>query len=246
MNSIVKITLLSLIYISCGSSVNKAKSNEIYFQDAGNYSISISTIDTKFDKNGKAQCSKFVRVKKSDSLYTSYGLSLTEVFAAALFTTPKYIESDIVNDLKNKYFDIKIINKNKSELEYTDVISKHLSLALKLKIDTFNRVVNGYSLVISDSSKLQLKENECLGELTKYDKGVFSTESSNLKGVTKIIDRYSDYYVNFETPNNQCYSLKFRVGNNVKKVNELLNKSGLKLEESKFSQEFFELTPIND
>jgi hypothetical protein len=226
---------------SCKS---KEVSIQIFSQKYDNYEITISTIKTKINNSGIAQCSKYVRTTVSDTLYTSYGLQLKRVLAMAYETTPKYIGSLPFDSLKNKYFDVKIENFTKNKLNYDSILSLGISEAFNLEVTSSDRIIDGYELVVKDSQKLSAHQTNCFEGIINYKDGTWTMSQSRLVGFTKIIDQYSDSYVSFNIPNQNCYSIEFIVGNDFKKINDKLEHVGLMFNKTEFEQTFYEIKSV--
>lgn len=226
--------------ITCKSNEN---SKLIYSHRDNNYNLSISSITTKINKYGIAQCSKYAQTSVNDTLYTSYGLQLNSIVAASLSTTPKYIGELPFDSLNNKYLDIRIENYTNNKLNFDSILLLSISNAFNLKVTPIDSLVNGYELIVKDSEKLSAHQTECDSAVIKYKDGTWTTSSSKLVGLTKKLDQYSNYYINFKVPNQNCYSIEFIVGNDFKKINKKLDPFGLMFKTTDFEQTFYKVRP---
>lgn len=156
-------------------------------------------------------------------------------------TTPKYFGELPFDSRKNKYLDVKIENYTKNKLNYDSILTLIIPKAFNIEVTPLDSLIDGYELVVKDSEKLNAHQTDCGVELIKYKKGTWSMSKSRLVGFTKIIDQYSDSYVSFNIPNQNCYSMEFVVGNDFKKINEKLVAVGLIFEKSEFEQTFYEI-----
>ena len=125
--------------ISCKS---KEGSVQIFSQNYDDYGVTISTINTKIDDAGIAQCSKYAKTTVSDTLYTNYGSNLKSVLAVAYGTTPKYIGKLPFDSLKNKYLEIKIENYTVNKLNNDSILAFTISKAFNFKVYPMDSLVN--------------------------------------------------------------------------------------------------------
>ncbi len=234
--------LIASLLVSCSNSVVE-HSKQVYTKNTTQYSIEISTIETKINSQGHATCSKHVRTTKTDSLYFSYGLNLTTQLAYSLGTTEKYM-LDTSNNLKDIYLEIRLKNKSNTKLNHDSIINKSLTETFNLTIQPKETQVKGYALNIVDSIQLQHVQAICGNGLVTYDEGLWHSKAIKLQSINKIIDSYSDEYIRFNVPNNKCYTLDFLINKNFNKMNDKLESYGLKLDRATFNQRFFELTPL--
>lgn len=230
--------LFIVILLSCSANENAVR---IYSEENESYAIEISTIETKINENGEAQCSKHTVISYSDSLYLNYGNDLQHLLADAYETSTKYIQLSTPDSLMEKYFDIKIRNKTSQKIEYKKELIHHIKKALPLSIITKDSVVEGYKLSIADSKQLQKHVSPCAKGTIKFENYIWTTNRNSLKALPKIFDEYTSHFINFEIPSKECYSLTFIVNDDVQKMNEKLNACGLALIPSTFTQTFYEL-----
>ena len=240
----IKFFLLLLLpfMITCKTNEN---SKLIYSHNDSNYKITIATIATKINTNGIAQCSKYEQTTVSDTLYSSYGLRLNSVIAASHSTTPKYIGELPFDSLNNKYLEIRIENYANNKLNFDSILSLGISNAFNLEVTPIDSLVSGYELIVKDSEKLRAHQTDCDGAVIKYKDGTWITSSSRLVGFTKTLDQYSNSYINFKVPNENCYSIEFIVGNDFKKINKKLEPFGLMLEKTDFEQTFYKIKTVS-
>jgi hypothetical protein len=233
--------ILAVILISCKS---KEGSIQIFSQEYDDYRITISTINTKINDVGIAQCSKYARTTVSDTLYTNYGLKLKNVLAVAYKTTPKYIKELPFDSLKNKYLDIKIENYTANKLNYDSILALGISKAFGFKITPIDTVVDGYELIVIDKEKLKQSQSDCKGGVIKYKDGIWTATASGLFGLTKIVDEYSKSYISFDVPNQNCYSFEFVTGSDFDKINTKLKPIGFMFNRTSIHQTFYKIKTV--
>ncbi len=213
----------------------------IYSHRDSKYKITIATIATKINASGVAQCSKYAETSVSDTLYSSYGLQLNSIIAASHSTTPKYIGKLPFDSLNNKYLEIIIINYTNNKLNFDSLLSLGISNAFHLEVAPVDSLVSGYELIVKDSEKLRAHQTECNSAVIKYKGGIWTASSSKLVGFTKTLDQYSNSYINFKAPNENCYTFEFIVGNDFNKINNKLEPVGLMLKATDFVQAFYKI-----
>lgn len=233
--------LLIALMTSCKS---KEGSTHIFSHESDDFRVSISTIDTKINYAGIAQCSKYAKTTVSDTVYTSYGLELSHVIATALETTPKYISGLPFHTLKNKYLEIRIENYIKTKLDYDSLLLFAVSRAFDLKIFPKDSVLNGYELMVIDEEKLNQSRSACEGGIIKYKDGIWTATSSRLLGLTKIVDQYSESYICFDAPDQNCYSFEFVTGDDFDKINAKLKPLGLMFNRTAIEQTFYKIKTV--
>lgn len=229
------------LMIMCKSNEN---SKLIYSHRDSNYKITIATIATKINKDGIAQCSKYAETTFNDTLYSSYGLELNSIIAASHSTTPKYIGELPFDSLNNKYLEIRIENYTNNKLNFDSILLLGISNAFNLEVTPIDSLVSGYELIVKDSVKLRAHQTECNGGSIRYKNGNWITTSSKLIGFTKKLDQYSNSYINFKVPNENCYSIEFVVGNDFKKINKKLKPFGLMFKSTDFEQTFYKIKTV--
>ncbi len=216
----------------------------VYSQENDDYRITISIIDTKINDAGIAQCSKYASTTVSDTTYTSYGLQLKNVIAMAFRTTPKYIGALPFDTLKSKYLDIQIENYTDTKLNYDSILASDISKAFNLQVTPIDTVLNGYQLIVIDDEKLKQNQSACEGGVIKYQDGAWTATASRLLGFTKIVDQYSESYISFHVPNQNCYSFEFVIGSDFNKINSKLEPIGLMLIETEIEQTFYKVRTV--
>ncbi|MCF8458188.1 MAG: hypothetical protein K9H62_19820 [Bacteroidales bacterium] len=248
MNTKFLLLLFLPFMISCKSNENPklvySHSKLIYSHSDSNYKITIATIATKINKDGIAECSNYVETTISDTLYSRYGLRLKSIVAASHSTSPKYIGELPFDSLNNKHLDIRIENYTNNKLNFDSILSLSISNAFNLEVTPIDSLVSGYELIVIDSEKLRAHQTECDGGSSKYKNGTWTSSSSKLDGFTKILDQFSNSYINFKVPNENCYSIKCIVGNDIKKINKKLEPVGLMLKATDFKQTFYKIKPV--
>jgi hypothetical protein len=232
------IFLLPILILSCES---KESSTLIYSQKTKNYEISLSTINTKINEAGVAQCSNYARTKISDSIFHSYGLSLKEVIAFVSGTIPKYVEELPSDSLKNKFLDVKIKNTNESHLTYDTILSSAVMNVFQLKINRVDSLVNGYLLIVKDSVKLKSQQTECKTGTLGLKNGKLVISKCRLSPIVKELDQHTDEYIESGVFSEHCYSFDFVVGNNISEINASLAPLGLVLRKASFRKTFFDI-----
>ena len=228
--------LCMMLIVSCTS---KENARIVYSRLTGDYEIDISTIDTKIDENGVGQCSKYVKTSKSDTAYSSYGLNFSKQLAYSLGTTEKYISELPVDSLRSKYLKINIENLSGGKLNYDSIIRRNLLKAFKLHAVQKRKEVQGYKLIVTDSSRLAKFTSECGESLIKYRDGKFHADAVRFSGIAKIIDEYVDQYFEFEYSKEECYALEFPVSKKIEKMNEAFAQYGLRLDSAEVEQVFY-------
>lgn len=211
------------------------------YDDCG---ITISTINTKINDAGIAQCSKYSKTVVSDTLYTSYGSNLQSVLATAYKTTPKYVGKLPFDSLKHKYLDIKIENYTINKLNYDSILALGISKAFNFKVSQIDTVLSGYKLIVIDDDKLKQSQSACEGGVIKYQDGIWTTTASRLLGFAKTVDQYSESYISFDVPNQNCYSFEFVTGNDFDKINSKLKPVGLMLNKTVIKQAFYKIETV--
>ncbi len=157
-------------------------------------------------------------------------------------TIPKYVGELPFDSLNNCYLDIRIKNNTEHKLNYDSILSLAISDAFRFKVIAVDSLVKGYELIVKDIEKLKAYQDKCNGGSVAYKEGVWVTSSYTLRGVAQILDRYSDSFISFSTPNENCYSMEFIVGNETKKINEKLEIFGLMLKEKEFYKTFYDVS----
>lgn len=234
-------TIVILVLIILGSCKSDEKTILVYSNETESYRISISTIETKINQKGKAQCSNYMTSIRSDSLYDSYGLDLPAQVANSLLTSKKYLIAPELKSLNKKYLKIRIENLSEQSLNYDSILHLGLKESFNLAITPISKEIEGYQLEITDANKLNNNLVECRGGTTKYYKGIFSATSVNLSGVTKIIDQNMTEYFDSNIDNDQCYKLEFVVNRDINKINANLKEYGLRYEKANYDQVFYEI-----
>lgn len=230
--------LLLAFIISCKSDEN---SRLIHSHSNNNYKIRISTIDTKINSDGVAQCSSFAHSTISDSLYRSYGLGLKSILASSQKTSIKNIGELPIDSLNKKYLKIRIENLTDNKLNFDSILSKEISKAFNLNIISKDSVVSGYKLIVQDMKKLKAHQTEFNGGKIISEDGVWNFSNVKLIALSKLIDQNSKAYISFKSPNENYYSFSLSIGNDFKKNNKELEPIGLKLRKSDFMQTFYKI-----
>lgn len=101
-----------------------------------------------------------------------------------------------------------------------------------------------YELMVIDHEKLIHYQTECEGGVIKYQEGIWIASASRLVGFTKMLDQYSDSFISFKVPNENCYSFEFIVGNDFSKINDKLDTIGLMLNKTDIEQKFYKIKTI--
>ena len=235
------LTFLTVLIALLSSCESKEGSRLVYIKTTGDFELRISTIETKINSAGIAQCSKYAKTMISDTACSSYGLKLKRVIAAAYGTAPKYI-SDFPNDsINHKYLDVYIENYQDHRLNYDSIIRAGLSEAFQIGVEAYDSSILAYQLQVIDTNQLQRHKTECNGGVIKYNDGIWLATSSKLLGLLKILDEYSDQFYSFEVPDEKCYSFEFVSGNDPQKVNEKLKNVGLIVNKTKLEQRFYKV-----
>jgi len=230
--------LLLAFIISCKSD---EKTRLIYSHSDNECKISVSTIDTKINSDGVAQCSNYAHSTISDSLYRSYGLGLKSVLASSQKTSIKNIGELPIDSLNEKYLKIRIENLTDKKLNFDSILSKVISKAFNFNIISKDSVVSGYKLVVHDIEKLKAHQTEFNGGKIISEDGVWNFSNVKLIALSKLIDQNSQAYISFEPPNENYYSFSLSIGNDYKKNNKELEQIGLKLKKSDFKQTFYKI-----
>lgn len=238
----IKVIVLGLIclplFISCAG---KENAEVVFSKKSDSYKIEIATIQTKIDASGVAQCSKYSKTTRNDTVYDSYGLSLPKILAYSLDTQEKYLSKLPTDSLMKKYLKIRIENYSKQSLNYDSLLYLGLSETFNLKALPYPRVVDGYQLNIIDHAILQRFEVDCGASLIKYNDGVFAGESIQLKGLTGVVDQYVDPPIRLGPTENRCYAIDFIVNKDFEKINGHIKQYGLRFETAKFEQTFYQI-----
>ncbi len=241
MNYKIGLWAMIFFFLSCNSKLKEDK-HLIMKQKSADYEICISSIATKINNKGEAQCSKYAETTISDTAYVSYGLKLKEVLAMTYNTMPKYVEKLPFDSLNNCYLDIHIKNNTEHKLNYDSILSLAISDVFRFKVIAVDSLVKGYELTVKDVEKLKAYQDKCNGSSAAYKKGVWVTSSYTLGRVAKILDRYSDSFISFSAPDENCYSIEFIVGNDSEKINKKLETFGLMLKEKEFYKSFYNVS----
>lgn len=217
------------------------KANLVYSDETETHRIEISTIDTKINENGKAQCSKHVSSIRNDSIYKYYGLDLPTQLAYSLETSKKYLTGNYLESLGTKYLKIRIENFSEEPLNYDSIIHLSLTRCFNITITPTSKEINGYRLNIFDANKLNERSVQCGSGLVEYNNGVFSATSIKFSVISKIIDENNEEYFDFNTDNGRCYKVQFITNHDVNKINDKIEAYGLRYDKVNYLQVFYNI-----
>lgn len=163
-------------------------------------------------------------------------MSVTQLLARPLNTNEKYIEWD---KPKDEYLKIRIDNLSEEPLNYDSLIYLYHSDIYKIKVDAYEKNVNGFELTVVDSALLRSFERPCESALIKYRDGLFRSVAMRLSAMANIIDQNSDSYFTSFSENEKCYNLSFKVDKDVNEMNDHLNQLGLRFKSRNFETTFY-------
>lgn len=224
--------------ISCSGQEN---AQIVFSKDSDIYKIEIATIQTKINSNGVAQCSKYTKTTRNDTVYNSYGLSLPKILAYSLKTSEKYLGEFPIDSLEKQYLKVRIENYSDHSLNYDSLLYLGLSEAFNLKANAHSRTVGGYRLNVIDHSVLQRFEVDCGASMIKYNNGVFSGEAIPLKDLIAVIDQHVEPPLYRDTTHGHCYAIDFIVDKDFEKINDRLKQYGLQFDPAEFEQTFYRI-----
>ena len=231
--------LIGIFTISC---MTAEETKLVYSEENTDYKIEISTIGTKIDANGIAQCSKYVKTTLNDSVYESYGLDLPTQLGYAMHTRKKYLTGSDLESLKRFYLSIAINNLSNEPLNYDSIIHFSIAKAFNLETIPISKEISGYQLHITDADKLNENLARCEeSSRISYKDGVFIGPSMRISGISNIIDQNLDDYFDSNIEQHQCYNLEFIVNRDINKINAKLQKFGLQYEKGNYEQVFYEV-----
>ena len=233
--------LIIALLISCKTEEN---STQVLSQKNDDYRISISSIDTKINESGIAQCSKYAKTLINDTTYTSYGLKLKDVIGSALKTTSKYINELPYDSLENEFLDIRIENYATVKVNYDSILLDGVLKAFNLKILPIDSLVSGYTLIVIDEEKLNKSRTECINGTMIKKNEAWNATALRLNILTNIIDQHTKSYVSFDVPSSNCFSFEFIADDDIEKVNEKLVPVGLMFSKALIQQTFYKLETV--
>lgn len=229
--------------VSCSSKENKTL---IYSTDTESYGVDISTIDTKINELGIAQCSKYMKTIKNDSVYHSYGLSLAKMFAYTLGTTEKYIGELPLDSMKTQYLEVAVRNFSPNSLNYDSIIHLSLSNVFRLEATPFVKKVQGYRLEIENSGLSKDFITECGASKMRFEGGKWIASSISLGGISKTIDQSIETVIDLSHENSICYAVDFIVSEDFNKMNDHLSQYGFRFKGTEFDQTYYTISSSDD
>lgn len=211
----------------------------IFTKSTEEYEITLSKIHTKVDANGKAQCSKYAKTIKNDTLFSSYGLELKSLIAASKGTSAKYISELPIDSLNAQYLDVQIKKQTNTSLDYDYILMNALSSTFNIHIQAIDSNIQGYSLITSDTNLLKQYQVKCSKGVLEYKNEIWSARSFALEGILKTMDQHSNKFISNEAPDEDCYTFDFITGNDIQLINQKLEPIGFFLKPREITQVFY-------
>ena len=200
------------------------------------YSVIISTIQTKLDDKGIVQCSKFLRTVKTDSSYYSYGNTLRENIALLLGTKSKYI----ISTINNPFLKIEIFKLSPKSINYNDIALHYIKDAFNITVDSIQRGIVAYELIIEDTVKLNrflIKEQKA--NKMNYTNGEYEIEGIEIDKLANNLDGLLTEYIFSKITSDKQYKMKFKPNQDMLKLSNNLAHLGLSVKKSTLMKTFY-------